>query len=456
MFRRRWSGLPTDPMFADTLKELGYFINEDDEIRSLEDPDNYFKYFTYKNERWNERLRFSFNQAVSKTIHARLDTLGLVSLPLPLGTPTTSPHVPIRTSPSLASSSRVVVLFGDASQEFGVLSHRVIGGRGGITKGSVLSLVDALKTQRSSATDPTPPGLVLANPGELWWWPEGGCGLNPTARHRVPMSSAVHLGRYHDPESNEIEGNRSVKEHVRCVFESVAMGDLVRKGVKLDVIAVGDVADEVEEYLDDDEVWGEVSGMMGSLVVLGGFYNSANFKCEGFAKFMKERARAYIIHHEPLDTPLAGPSGNPGVIGFTSFGCPVYSAGEADVVEMLLVEAQPAILKWIQEVALEGEAYKNEVFEIFGEKPEDVDTPWGPRGSDTDAEQGEVKDMQGTAADGDVQGDGGDFNPRSVGGDAPEIKGERGEPKASIAKDSPNIKDVAELEMGVERLKVDN
>jgi hypothetical protein len=32
-----------------------------DEIRSIEDPDYYFKYFLTKNERWNERQRFAFN-----------------------------------------------------------------------------------------------------------------------------------------------------------------------------------------------------------------------------------------------------------------------------------------------------------------------------------------------------------------------------------------------------------
>lgn len=74
-----------------------------------------------------------------------------------------------------------------------------------------------------------------------------------------------------------------------------------------------------------------------------------------------------MIHHTPLETPIAGPSGNPGAAGFTSFGCPVFSAGKAQVTETIPVEAQSAVLKWIQQVALHGEAYKNEVVEIFGE-----------------------------------------------------------------------------------------
>ena len=70
----------------------------------------------------------------------------------------------------------------------------------------------------------------------------------------------------------------------------------------------------------------------------------------------------------PTDTAVAGPSGNPQCAAFTAFGCPVYSAGEnCDMVETMLIEAQSSVLEWLQLVARGGEAYKNDVFEIFGE-----------------------------------------------------------------------------------------
>ena len=80
MFRRKWSGLPKDPNFPSDLAELGYsplpksswllcslqasryFINNVDEIRSIDDPKSYFKFFITKNERWNERQRFAMNR----------------------------------------------------------------------------------------------------------------------------------------------------------------------------------------------------------------------------------------------------------------------------------------------------------------------------------------------------------------------------------------------------------
>jgi hypothetical protein len=63
---------------------------------------------------------------------------------------------------------------------------------------------------------------------------------------------------------------------------------MVDERAKVDVIAVGDAADEVEGYLDDEEVWKKVGTRLNCLVVMGGFYSSANFKCEGFRRFMKE------------------------------------------------------------------------------------------------------------------------------------------------------------------------
>lgn len=38
-----------------------YFINEEDEIRNIEDPKYYFKFLLSKNDRVNDRQRFHFN-----------------------------------------------------------------------------------------------------------------------------------------------------------------------------------------------------------------------------------------------------------------------------------------------------------------------------------------------------------------------------------------------------------
>jgi hypothetical protein len=121
-----------------------------------------------------------------------------------------------------------------------------------------------------------------------------------------------------------------------------------------------------------------------------------------------------MLHHAPLDTPVAGACGNPGAAGFTSYGCPVFSAGEAYVTETMLIETQPAVLSWMQEVALQGEAYKNEVVDIFGEEDSGITTEepyptWGPPETDV-PEEDEAKDktVDTKARDNAVKGDGGE------------------------------------------------
>lgn len=44
-----------------------YFINEDDEVRSIENPNNYFKYYLSRNPRWNDRQRFAMNRECIST-----------------------------------------------------------------------------------------------------------------------------------------------------------------------------------------------------------------------------------------------------------------------------------------------------------------------------------------------------------------------------------------------------
>jgi len=121
-----------------------------------------------------------------------------------------------------------------------------------------------------------------------------------------------------------------------------------------------------------------------------------------------QRARAYLIHHTPLDNPVAGPGGNPGIMGFTSYGCPVYSAGESRVTETMLIDAQPAVLKWIQKVALEGEAYKNEVVEVFGDEggvtSEETDSPWGISEADAAPNNEIAQKTDAKAVDGVLDG----------------------------------------------------
>lgn len=172
----------------------------------------------------------------------------------------------------------------------GIIAHRVIGGPGGVNKGSMVSVVQAIQ----EADTLSRAGIVIANPGQLWWWPEGKRGLTLSGRFAIPMQSAVHWGREYDARLNAIPGHETVGRHVKTVFEEV-LGRTARSDAKLAVVAVTDVADEVERYLDDDENWKVWGERMESLALLGNYYGSTEgIKCEGFKTFLAEVSS---IHH---------------------------------------------------------------------------------------------------------------------------------------------------------------
>ncbi|KAJ8109616.1 hypothetical protein ONZ43_g6086 [Nemania bipapillata] len=380
MFKRKWSALPADVKFPSNLKGLGYFINKDSEVRSIENEDNYFKFFINRNLRVCERQRFAMNHE----IHKRLNDLGLCKLSLPLpasdGTPPLA-SVPIFASASIREKSRVVIIFGETHQDLGVLAHRVIGGNGGIDKGSLVSVVKALLQQQCSSMDPTPPGIILANMGELIWWPEGERTLSKSAFDATPMRSAAHIGNYIDAKVNRVPGNESPVAHVKYIFETV-VSTLVDSNAGLDIIGLGDGADVVESYWNCSATWDRVGSRINCFASVGGQFPAWEVKCDGLQDFLQDRTRAYVPSDEPLGSVLSGPSGNPLTSTFTRLGCPVFSAGEPQHVETLFIASHLTVLDWLQEVAdisASGKTYKNPMFvSIYSDGPDEDN--WGNLG----------------------------------------------------------------------------
>lgn len=267
--------------------------------------------------RHNDCQRFAFNTAVeAQLIHPRLEALGLTKLALPLGTPTTEPHVPIFVSPDLKSKKRIVLIVGESEQELGVIAHRVIGGAGGVDKGSMVHIARALLQNEhvqnkhqaedgnhaggTTGTNDPAPGIILANTGELWWWPKGRRGLTPRGAQGAPMRSAVHWGRFSDdgPQGgaspNAVPRNGSPAAHVRCVFEQVLENaELVAADAVVQVVGVGDGASAVQRVLDAD--WKRLGGRVGCLAMCGGGLDAASLRDDGFKKFLREVSLSFPV-----------------------------------------------------------------------------------------------------------------------------------------------------------------
>ncbi|KAH6651908.1 Arb2 domain-containing protein [Truncatella angustata] len=381
MFYRPWKALPHDPSFPSDLEELGYHVHESNEIRSIENPNNYFKFFISRNQRYNERQRYAMNEASEKIVHAGLEALGLKKTLLPLGTTSpTTPNVPIFVSSDIEAKSRVIVIIGETYQDLGILAHRVLGGLGGVAKGSMISVVSALQRQPSGPGDATPPGFILANTGQFIWHAAVQRSLTIVGAEGAPMPSAVHAGlKWHGEVGRDrVPGSEDTRAHIKTIFEGVVPA-MVDPDAAIDVIAVGDGADALEQYLDWSETWKKLTGRINCLAILGGYHSMDDLKCDGFREFLRERARAYATSSEPLGTPLSGPDGNPHTATFTRIGAPVYSGGEPHFVETLLVHALPHLAGWMLEVTRAGkDSYRNPDVAVLYADPADETAPLEP------------------------------------------------------------------------------
>ncbi|KAJ3938530.1 uncharacterized protein N0V96_011257 [Colletotrichum fioriniae] len=295
-------------------------------------------------------------KAIRDIVHGRLEKEGLDKILLPLAVEPTSPNVPIFTSADLASTSRVVVIFGEPSQDLGNLALRVVNGPGGINKGSMVSVVREINRQRASPSDDCPAGIIIANMGELWWWPEGKKALSPTSAMAVPRKSMVHHGRANNPRYHSIPKNESPEAHIAYVLNEV-IPSLLSPNARLDIIGIGLGADHATRVLDTPETWAALGHRINTLSLLGSTTSIEELTHEPFKEFLPRRARAYITDEAPALTPIAQPGGNPNTASFTQHGCTVYSSGEVYLVECMLVTSHVSMLDWIQEVALAGADY---------------------------------------------------------------------------------------------------
>ncbi|RDA89244.1 hypothetical protein CP532_0544 [Ophiocordyceps camponoti-leonardi (nom. inval.)] len=274
-------------------------------------------------------------------VHARLENLGMNKLRLPLGSSPTERHVPIMASADIKTKSHVVVFFGEPCQELGILAKRVSNGRGGIDKGTMVSVVRALQAQTPSQ------GIILANPGQLYWWPEGRRALTVIASQAVPLPSLVHHGYRFVSGLHDVPGNESAARHVRYVCREV-VDALVKSDATVSFVAIGQSCELLTQYLDED--WATWEGRLKSMLLLGHVYADDELVNSAFKDFLAKRTRAYLASDLPLDMPLAPPTGNEAE-SIPNLGCPCYSSSETYYTELILIRALVPALNYLQVAA---------------------------------------------------------------------------------------------------------
>ncbi|PYH40549.1 uncharacterized protein BP01DRAFT_351034 [Aspergillus saccharolyticus JOP 1030-1] len=351
MFVYRREDLPADPVFPANLAELGYFVNDKDQIRKISDPTQEFQYKINRNSRWNDVQREAMNECIRKIVLSRLRKLGLVDLHLPLAAATKKAHVPIMVSKNLSAASHIIVLFGEPIQDLGIWSYRSVGSDG-INAGSLVSFAQAVLRpgQADGGVDANMPNtaLVLANTGQLVWHCASGQAITLTHWLHMPRESAV------DPppemsRRNKIPGHEHWANHVDRVFEDIlsARGRLVSWGAKISIVGASEGGLGALRYLARN--WASWRSNISAIcfanplhiaqIEIGADYeNLASADPTSFAAFVVSRCRGYVLSNEPLGMPAEA---------MLDHGCNCYSSGEELNTEGIMPKAWSHALEWL-------------------------------------------------------------------------------------------------------------
>ncbi|KAE8356564.1 Arb2 domain-containing protein [Aspergillus coremiiformis] len=347
MFVFRREDLPVDPEFPADLQKLGYFINDKDQIRKISDPAQEFQYKINRNARYNELQREAMNECIRKVVAVRLQELKLVTLRLPLASKPGDPHVPIMVSSNLSTASRVIVVFGEPSQDLGIWAYRSVG-RDGVDAGSVVSFAKAVLSEPPTGTNASDTkrgdtALVLANTGQLIWHCGAGRPMTLPSWMAHPRASAV------DPplmmtHRNQIPGNADREEHTACVFNEILAdrGRLVRGDARIQIIGVADGGLGALRYLANH--WEDWRTSLCAIALTNPLHSVdsevavRDGRSAPFLDFLSSRCRAYVISDEPQGFLVPGAR---------QYGCNCYSSGENQHIECIMPRAWAHMLEWL-------------------------------------------------------------------------------------------------------------
>lgn len=161
-------------------------------------------------------------------------------------------HVPILASPNLHQARRIIVLFGEITQDLGIWANRTIGSEG-INIGSAVNFVKAVRGDGNwtETTDEnglrTDTALILANTGQLIWYCAGSRAVTQVTWLANPRP-AGNWGQATMSYRNKILGNGSCAAHVSYVFEEVIWPNL-GPSTRVDVIGMAEGGLSVVQYM---------------------------------------------------------------------------------------------------------------------------------------------------------------------------------------------------------------
>lgn len=180
-------------------------------------------------------------ECIRRIVVSRLNSLGLSTMRLPLGTQADEKHVPILCSSNINTAPRIVVIFGSPDQELGIWTYRSISERS-IAKGSMEEITRAILKGRTDTA------LVIANTGQLVWHCGSSQAISQRCWYGLPVETAAHPPM-RQTYRNVIARNETWREHVECIFKDVLAPRRVDPKAKIDIIGVEEGGQAAVEFL---------------------------------------------------------------------------------------------------------------------------------------------------------------------------------------------------------------
>ncbi|EOD43975.1 putative ribosomal protein s14 protein [Neofusicoccum parvum UCRNP2] len=332
MFRLSEAGMPEDPSYPPNLKQLGYFIDEKSEIRTIKPPHNYYNFWISNNDRVNESFREAMHACIKEEVVHRMAALGIPPLYLPhltLEKPQNEPSVPIlvTSKDELKKKKRIIVVINDDFQDLGLWAYRIASKEHGVEAGSVISLAKAMQTNQfaaQAAVDGTAskpaedvpfevpdnwktPGLVVLNPGQLLYSYRLDKAVTKQSWDSQPLKSGIDPVPKIDPAFNKIKDNRTVDEHVKTSFDKILKNpEWVSPEANIYFVGLGNGGDALLRVLSKE--WPSYKDRVAAIALTDPAPIHELFDDHDFVAFLRHRARALVPSPEEFSTPVAVPA----------------------------------------------------------------------------------------------------------------------------------------------------
>ncbi|GAM41283.1 hypothetical protein TCE0_042f14298 [Talaromyces pinophilus] len=341
--------IPPDPVFPTDLEQLGFFINDEDKIRQIANPDAGFKFKVNANERWNDVRRNAYHECIRRIVISRLEEVGLSTLRLPLGSQPNDKHVPILVSSNLPTATRITLILGSPDQDLGIWTYRSMAEQG-INRGSMVEITKEILTNKPDTA------MIIANMGQLVYHCGSGQAMSQLTWFALPVETAAHPPA-RQTWRNLIPRNGNWREHVTCIFEDVLAPEsgMVNPEAKIDIIGVEEGGLGAVEYLVEN--WPTWKPSISGICFSRPQHQKHNLTLDStddddddddtvpepgsFAHFISTRSRAYVLSDKPLEWPV------PGTL---QHGCNTYSGNEPVNHEDVIVSSWQSMLQWFDKV----------------------------------------------------------------------------------------------------------